>query len=145
MNNYLVNCDYIQERNANYERRKAIEELFEPDPEQNFPNANGNVSHELVIDLQFDRLKQEGKMKDTLEVSLEVDRRIYFEGIEDWFVVGHVSEITQKEALAEWQGLPGLFRIVKSDLNKCERCWKRNAKETLCERCQKVLPTMGEE
>lgn len=50
MSNYLVNCDYIQERNANYERRKAIEELFEPDPEQNFPNANGNVSHELVID-----------------------------------------------------------------------------------------------
>lgn len=53
MSNYLVNCDYIQERNANYERRKAIEELFEPDPEQNFPNgANGNVSYELVIDLE---------------------------------------------------------------------------------------------
>lgn len=95
--------------------------------------------------LQFDRLKQEGKMKDTLEVSLEIDRRIYFEGIEDWFVVGHVSEITKKEALVEWEGLPGFFRIVKSDLNKCERCWKRNAKETLCERCQKVLSTMGEE
>lgn len=47
--NYLVNCDYIQERNANYERRKVIEELFEPDPEQNFPNSTGNVSHELVI------------------------------------------------------------------------------------------------
>lgn len=50
--NYLVNCDYIQERNANYERRKAIEELFEPDPEQVFPNSSGNVAYELVIDRQ---------------------------------------------------------------------------------------------
>lgn len=49
---YLVNCDYVGERNANYERRKAIEVLFEPDPEQNFPNSSGNVSHELVIDPQ---------------------------------------------------------------------------------------------
>jgi hypothetical protein len=43
----------MQERNANYEKRKAIEELFEPDPEQNFPNgANGNISFELNVDRQ---------------------------------------------------------------------------------------------
>jgi len=83
--------------------------------------------------LHFDQLKKEGKIKDTLEVSLESTRT--FEGIEDWFVVGHASEFTEREALTEWQD----FRIVKSELNKCERCWKRNAKDTLCHRCSSVV------
>lgn len=87
--------------------------------------------------LQFDQLKQKGKMKDTLEVSLEM--KYTFEGAEDWFVVGHVSEFTDREALAEWEG----FRLVKSHLNKCERCWKRNAENNLCKRCEQVLSTMG--
>lgn len=67
MANYLVNCDYIQERNANYERRKQIEELFEPDPEQNFPNgSNGNVSFELNIDRNTfkSQFHQSGTLKD---------------------------------------------------------------------------------
>jgi len=83
--------------------------------------------------LHFDQLKKEGKIKDTLEVSLESTRT--FEGIEDWFVVGHASEFTDREALTEWPD----FRIVKSELNKCERCWKRNAQDTLCHRCSSVV------
>lgn len=77
--NYLVNCDYIQERNANYEKRKVIEELFEPDPEQNFPNgANGNVSFELNIDRNT--LKSEFKKTGDLEnlaVRLKKSAQLY--------------------------------------------------------------------
>lgn len=77
--NYLVNCEYLQERNANYERREAIEELFEPDPEQNFPNGvNGNVSHELSIDPKT--LKSEFQkfvsIQDLTERTHKIDRAI---------------------------------------------------------------------
>lgn len=50
MRDYLVNCALGIERNANYERRKEMENAFEPDPAQNFPNSSGNVAHELEID-----------------------------------------------------------------------------------------------
>lgn len=49
MRNYLVNCDLGMERKGNYERRKQMEAVFEPDPTQNFPNSSGNVAHELEI------------------------------------------------------------------------------------------------
>lgn len=87
--------------------------------------------------LHFDALKKEGKIKDTLEVSLETKQN--FDGIEEWFVVGHRSDFTNREALTEW----GDFRIVKSDLNKCERCWKRNAHENLCDRCKGVVKVLS--
>jgi isoleucyl-tRNA synthetase len=87
----------------------------------------------------FDLLKKEGHMKDTLEVSLECPKELHFDGAEDWFVVGRVSEHTDKPCLASWDN----FRIVKSDLNKCNRCWKRNVPAGLeiaeCNRCSKVL------
>lgn len=88
--------------------------------------------------LHFDQLKREGKIKDTFEVSLE--SKYTFEGIEDWFVVGHRSDFTDREALTEWED----FRIVKSNLNKCERCWKRNAENDLCQRCNNVVSSGAE-
>ncbi len=48
----------------------------------------------------FDLLKKEGHMKDTLEVSLECPKELHFDGAEDWFVVGRVSEHTDKPCLA---------------------------------------------
>lgn len=47
--NYLVNCELVIDRNANYERREQMEAAFEPDPAQNFPDSSGNVAHELGI------------------------------------------------------------------------------------------------
>lgn len=84
--------------------------------------------------VHFDKLKQEGKVRDTLEISLEYNLPL-FEGIADWFVVGNACNFTNREAMVEF----GNFRIVKSELNKCERCWKRNAKDTLCERCAEFM------
>lgn len=91
----------------------------------------------------FDRLKTEGKVKDTLEVYVEGGS--FFKGAEDWFVVAGVEGYSSREALAEFggEGMPK-FRIVKSDLKKCERCWKRNVDDVnwgdgLCERCRLVV------
>lgn len=94
--------------------------------------------------VQFDRLKTEGKVRDTLEVNIEFKRdmkppkRHFFAKAEDWFVVSGVTGMmTDREALAEFTVGEDVYRIVRSPHEKCERCWKRNGK--LCHRCQKVL------
>lgn len=79
----------------------------------------------------FDSIKKTGQAKETLEVILECPPELHFDGIEDWFVVGKVTAPTDKNCLASF----GDFRIVKSNMNKCDRCWKRNAETDLCERC----------
>lgn len=97
--------------------------------------------------VEFDRLKTEGKVRDTLEVFVEFDNSQYlFKGVEDWFVVAGVRSFTEQEALAEFQVESSKFRIVKSDCKKCERCWKRNVddgdfNDSLCERCRHVCFT----
>ena len=95
-----------------------------------------------VLDLfhvEFNKLRTEGKVRDTLEVFVEGS--LFFDGAEDLFVVSGVREKTEKECLAEFNVNETTFRIVKSDQNKCERCWKRNASDVLCNRCQSVLET----
>ena len=79
----------------------------------------------------FDSIKKAGQVKETLEVILECPSELHFDGIEDWFVVGKVTAPTNQECLASWSD----FRIVKSGMKKCDRCWKRNAESDLCERC----------
>lgn len=86
---------------------------------------------------EFDKLKVAGIVKETLEVVLEgID---FFEGAEDWFPVSRIQSLgtaTYEESLCDITMLNGReYRIVKSKQNKCERCWKRNAVEKVCERC----------
>lgn len=94
---------------------------------------------------EFDRLKTEGKVRDTLEVVLEATNVQYFAGAEDWFVVSNVFSFPSDcLALAEFQVQDRMFRIVKSQYEKCARCWKRRAGEfggtsDLCRRCNKAL------
>lgn len=97
-----------------------------------------NAFHE-----QFNKLKEQGVVKDTLEVLIEVDNPEQFPNMEDWFVVGGVGK---GERLASFtvKNVTGdqaehTFYINKSPHNKCNRCWKRNAKDELCERCQKTI------
>jgi isoleucyl-tRNA synthetase len=80
----------------------------------------------------FDRLKSEGVVRDTLECVLEGD---FFPGAEDWFVVSDCREVSATECLA----VCAAGRIVRSERNKCERCWKRNAVDDLCFRCRAVV------
>lgn len=51
MSNYLVNCEYVKDRQADYTRRNQLLTLFEVDLSQSFADgSSGNVAGELVID-----------------------------------------------------------------------------------------------
>lgn len=93
---------------------------------------------------QFDKIKTEGKARDTLEVCLEFvgtkPHQHFFARAENWFVVSHVSGfVSDRPALGEFQVGPDKYRIVKSPMNKCQRCWKRMAVQDLCNRCEEVV------
>lgn len=55
-------------------------------------------------------------------------------------MVSVVESIDEQKALAEFKIDNIGFKIVKSSLNKCPRCWKFLAKEDgcLCPRCNGV-------
>lgn len=97
---------------------------------------------------EFGRLREEGKVRDTLDVLVEGG--FFFEGAEDWFVCSGVRSFSKQDALAEFQTMfvgdfeqkPVKFRIIKSEQNKCERCWKRNTSEQLCDRCKFALQSI---
>jgi isoleucyl-tRNA synthetase len=85
---------------------------------------------------QFNKLKEQGIVKDTLEVLIETENTERFPNMEDWFVVGGIGA---GERLAAFQVEDDVFYINKSPHNKCNRCWKRNAKDELCERCKQTV------
>src|SRR5262249_41657669 len=94
---------------------------------------------------EFDRLKTEGEVRDTLEVVIEGRDAPFFAGAEDWFVVSDVSRVpSDGPALVAFEVDGHPFGVVKSTDGKCARCWKRRAGETggnpdLCRRCLTVL------
>ena len=144
--NYLVNCDYIQERNANYERRKAIEELFEPDPEQNFPNgANGNVSHELGIDPntlksefinEIERIRKYASLYQAIPASLLLYRlictfgpiKLHCEGNKGYKMVWYYALKHKKTntpiVFDEWKGAAGFHTSFHSFTEMSEELQK---------------------
>lgn len=92
--------------------------------------------------VEFDRLKNEGKVRDTLEVFVETQGKSkFFARCEDWFVVSECHGLpVDREPLGEFEVDGDHYRIVKSHHAKCDRCWKRLANEEgLCPRCRKVV------
>ncbi|EAK6286625.1 isoleucine--tRNA ligase [Campylobacter lari] len=91
-----------------------------------------------------DVLKKDKIIKSTLELSLQTSANELLsedlEEIADWFMVSAVESIDEQKALAEFKIDNIGFKIVKSSLNKCPRCWKFLAKEDgcLCPRCNGV-------
>ncbi|MCV3395114.1 isoleucine--tRNA ligase [Campylobacter lari] len=92
----------------------------------------------------IDGLKKDKIIKSTLELSLQTSANELLsedlEEIADWFMVSAVESIDEQKALAEFKIDNIGFKIVKSSLNKCPRCWKFLAKEDgcLCPRCNGV-------
>ncbi|MCV3384525.1 isoleucine--tRNA ligase [Campylobacter lari] len=92
----------------------------------------------------IDGLKKDKIIKSTLELSLQTSANELLsedlEEIADWFMVSVVESIDEQKALAEFKIDNIGFKIVKSSLNKCPRCWKFLAKEDgcLCPRCNGV-------
>ncbi|MEI8270294.1 MAG: class I tRNA ligase family protein, partial [bacterium] len=98
-----------------------------------------NVWKKILSDfhLEFDKLKTTSEIKETLEVQLEFEKEEdIFEFSSDWFGVSRVVAFSEKDFLCEFSSEGRKFKIVKSSLKKCERCWKRNAENVLCQRCE---------
>ncbi|EAJ0324822.1 isoleucine--tRNA ligase [Campylobacter lari] len=100
-------------------------------------------SREKFFEL-VDILKKDKIIKSTLELSLQTSaNELLSEDIEevaDWFMVSSVESLDDKEALSEFKIDDHSFKIVRSSLHKCPRCWKFLAKEEecLCPRCNSV-------
>lgn len=94
----------------------------------------------------IDGLKKSKIIKSTLELNLEISSNNFdkFDLLEmaDWYMVSEISEFSDKESLLEFQVEDEKFRLVKSDKNKCPRCWKFNATDDVCDRCKEVLKSV---
>lgn len=92
-----------------------------------------------------DSLKKDKIIKSTLEIALETSSNEVLshdmQDIIDWYLVSEVRSLESGECLAEFKVDDEIFRIVKSNLHKCPRCWKFNAQkeDELCPRCNKVM------
>ena len=92
-----------------------------------------------------DSLKKDKIIKSTLEIALETSSNEVLshdmQDIIDWYLVSEVRGLESGECLAEFKVDDEIFRIVKSNLHKCPRCWKFNAQkeDELCPRCNKVM------
>lgn len=94
----------------------------------------------------IDNLKKEKHIKSTLELVLETDSNELLNydknELEDWFLISSFDSLSQKgEALAEFSVKNARFKILKTSLHKCPRCWKFKAlsENALCARCENVL------
>ncbi|MCF6200548.1 MAG: isoleucine--tRNA ligase [Hydrogenimonas sp.] len=92
-----------------------------------------------------DRLKKEGAIKQTLELSIVSESKklstLSRKDAEDWFVVSEVTSEAKGEVLGEFEIQGDTFAIMKALGYKCPRCWRYAAKEEggLCDRCARVL------
>lgn len=111
-----------------------------------------NINDDLLIKSrekffeQVDILKKEKIIKSTLELNLQISSNEILsnelEEIQDWFIVSKIEDYNKEsQALCEFKVDEHDFKILKSNLHKCPRCWKFQAQEEdgLCPRCSKVL------
>lgn len=119
--------------------------------EDNFEFKFNSLNDELLLEArekfleQIDILKKDKVIKSTLELCLQTTANELLsqdlEDIEDWFMVSEVKSLDQSEAIASFSVAEQEFKILKSSLYKCPRCWKFQAKDenSLCPRCMKVM------
>ncbi len=93
-----------------------------------------------------DSLKKEKIIKSTLELELETSSNELLsydlDELEDWFLISSIKSLDKNsESLGEFKIGDAHFKITKTKLCKCPRCWKFKAKNEneLCLRCEKVL------
>ena len=91
----------------------------------------------------IDTLKKDKMIKSTLELELQTNSKaiLALPRIEmaDWFIVSVFEKMGNEEALFEFEIENQKFKIIKAKHNKCPRCWKFEAQNELCPRCQGVF------
>ena len=94
----------------------------------------------------IDTLKKDKMIKSTLELELQTNSKaiLALPRIEmaDWFIVSVFEKMGNEEALFEFEIENQKFKIIKAKHNKCPRCWKFEAQDELCPRCQEVIDRM---
>lgn len=93
----------------------------------------------------FDQLKKDGVVKDLLDLVVSCDKPFNQDGdilgvsllgfdLDDTLLFGH-------KPLAIFEVAGNAFKVYKSNLQKCPRCWKRlaHAEGELCDRCKTVV------
>jgi len=121
--------------------KKEFINVESPFNDTNLLKARENFSEEV------DRLKKAKKIKSTLELEIVGNRDILGlkeqKNLEDWFVVSNFKTVgdSGREEIGKFQVADETFKIYKSSLNRCPRCWRETVveKESLCERCEEVI------
>jgi len=118
---------------------------------QELPEIESKINEKALLEArerffeEVDRLKKEKTIKTTLELNIVGDSSIFNikeqKNLEDWFGVSGFVSKSQEEPLASFKVEDKEFKIVKSPLYKCPRCWRYSANEEdkLCSRCEKVV------
>lgn len=139
----LEHCNPIIKGNA--------KDVFDLTWQDNFEFKPSALNDEFLLNArekfleQIDTLKKDKVIKSTLELCLQTTANELLshdlEDIEDWFMVSEIKSLDKSEALASFSIGGQDFKILKSSLYKCPRCWKFHSKseDTPCPRCTKVL------
>lgn len=139
----LEHCNPIIKGNA--------KDVFDLTWQDNFEFKFSALNDEFLLSArekfleQIDTLKKDKVIKSTLELCLQSTANELLshdlEDIEDWFMVSEIKSLDKSEALASFSVGGQDFKILKSSLYKCPRCWKFHSKseDTPCPRCAKVL------
>lgn len=139
----LEHCNLIIKGNA--------KDVFDLTWQDNFEFKFSALNDEFLLSArekfleQIDTLKKDKVIKSTLELCLQSTANELLshdlEDIEDWFMVSEIKSLDKSEALASFSVGGQDFKILKSSLYKCPRCWKFHSKseDTPCPRCAKVL------
>jgi len=121
-------------------------------PKYDLPDVKSNMDDEYFIEAKEkfaeikDSLSKEKVIKSTLELEIVTNSKVFLEldkvESSDWFLVSDISNSTSnKEELGNFTINSDEFKIYKTSLHKCPRCWKYNAKaeDSLCNRCEEVV------
>ncbi len=91
----------------------------------------------------IDTLKKDKVIKSTLELDLITNDEniLNYENAADYYLVSRVEKSSNDEVLAEFTLNDKAYKITKSSLYKCPRCWKYLSvnDESLCPRCESVM------
>jgi len=115
------------------------------------PEFESTINEELLIKAResfnevVDKLRKDKVVKSTLELAIVGDSSPFNikeqKNLEDWFGVSGFGSDIKGEELATFSVDGADYKVIKSPLHKCPRCWRYTAKaeDELCERCAEVV------
>lgn len=98
-----------------------------------------------LFGIELDKLKKDKAIKSSLELGVVVNNTKYLDLLDKWLIISNASNDSSYKILSSFKlsDSSEVF-IIKSQFNKCPRCWKFNAllEGNVCARCDAVLKNM---